>query len=154
MHVYLIRHGDAVAKDVDRTRPLTEAGRATTTQVAAWFGRVATVRAPHVLSSDKLRAEQTAQVIAAEFRGAKLEHAPDLYPDEDPAPWLKRLARATHDVILVGHCPNLERLASLLLTGAADGSVLSLQKSGIACFARLDTGGWSLLWLVQPAQIV
>ncbi len=150
MYLYLVRHGDAATKEHDATRSLTEMGRAESERIAGWMARTLVCRAPHFYHSGKARAEQTATIIAAHFRGATVEASHDLAPDAEPDLWAKRLAKAAHDIVLVGHFPHLIRLASLLITGQADLQVIALEKAGVACLVRDDNRAWSLRWLVQP----
>jgi phosphohistidine phosphatase len=153
MYLYLVRHGDAATKEADGTRSLTEMGRAESERVARWLARVLTCRAPHVFHSEKARAAQTAGIIAKHFRSAKLEADRDLVPDADPALWVKRLGKSASDVVLVGHFPHLNRLASRLITGHAEPLVIALEKSGVACLVRDDNRNWALCWLVQPSVL-
>ncbi len=154
MYLYLVRHGAAAMKEADATRSLTEMGRAESERIAAWMARTLVCRAPRFYHSGKARAEQTATIIAAPFRGATVEAGHDLAPDADPALWAKHLAKTAHDIVLVGHFPHLIRLASLLITGHAEPHVIALEKAGVACLVRDDNRAWSLRWLVQPSVLV
>ena len=63
MKLYLVQHGEAHAKNVDPERPLTERGHGDVARLAAFLSR-AGVRVERVIHSGKLRAEQTAGVLA------------------------------------------------------------------------------------------
>ena len=55
-------------------------------------------------------------------------------------------------VMLVGHLPHLGRLASLLLAGRPEPSVVRFQNDGIVCLAH-EEDGWSLCWAMTPALL-
>jgi len=63
MRIYLTQHGEALAKDVDRERPLSEQGRADVQRLAEVL-REKGVRVEQIWHSRKTRAEQTAALIA------------------------------------------------------------------------------------------
>ena len=69
MNVYLLRHGQAEASHMDRQRRLTERGRVQVT----WVSRRAVERGLAVsviMHSGKLRARQTAEILAASAKPA------------------------------------------------------------------------------------
>jgi len=128
MDLIIWRHadaGDPVADpSADLDRRLTDRGRKQADRVARWL----LARLPErylVLSSPAARARETAAAL-----GVKVKTDPRLAPDADVAHHLAALnwpegpeARVRH-VVLVGHQPQLGRLASLLLSGSeADWSV-------------------------------
>ena len=53
------------------------------------------------------------------------------------------------DLMLVGHLPFLSCLASLLLVGDPERSVIRFRNSGIVCLVR-EQGNWFLGWTVIP----
>ena len=83
MKLYLVRHGEALAKDVDPDQSLSEVGRANVERLAGFVG-LRGVRAARILHSGKARARQTAEILAEAMADAEaLESA---IPDdrEDP----------------------------------------------------------------------
>lgn len=84
MDVYLMQHGVAATEEVDPARPLTDAGRMAVEEVAA-RARSLGVRAGVCVHSGKLRARQTAAILAAAL-GAALEERPDLGPSDPVGP--------------------------------------------------------------------
>ena len=64
MRLYLVQHGDALAKKVDPEHPLSERGRSDVERVAAFLGR-AGIRVATLAHSGKTRARQTAELLAA-----------------------------------------------------------------------------------------
>ena len=63
MKVYLVRHGDAVSSQFDPQRPLSEQGRADIQKVASFIKPLG-ISVEHVWHSGKLRAAQTAEILA------------------------------------------------------------------------------------------
>ena len=163
MMLLLIRHGPAgdreawraIGKD-DFLRPLTGDGRARTRAAAKGLARI--VDRPQAIATSPLaRAIQTADHVAKVFGVEAAEELHAILPAGAPAdvlPWLT--ARAKLDLVaLVGHEPQLGRLASWLLASSTS-SFLELKKGG-ACL--LDLGrrprarGARLVWMLSAAQL-
>ena len=64
MKLYLAQHGEACPKDIDPDRPLTDQGREDIERLAAFLAR-AGIEVERVIDSGKLRAAQTADLLAA-----------------------------------------------------------------------------------------
>ena len=145
--LYLVRHGDAKPKEEDPERGLTDAGRTAVARMAAWAAD-AGIRADEIRHSGKLRAQQTAEIFAAQL-GVPITAAPGLAPNDDVAAVAELIEREQGVVMLVGHLPFLERLAALLITGNAEDKVLNLEASALAELTRTDDG-WTVTGLMQP----
>ena len=52
------------------------------------------------------------------------------------------------NLMIVGHLPFLQKLASLLLSGTEDNQFISFRNSGVVCLEY--TGAWKVLWAVIP----
>src|SRR5437879_828185 len=93
MDLYLMQHGEARPEQEDPSRSLTERGRSEVERVARAAARLG-LRIPLIRHSGKLRAQQTAEILAQ-----SLEPRPDvaplagLAPQDDPA----RVARVVAD---------------------------------------------------------
>jgi phosphohistidine phosphatase len=151
MWLYLIQHGEAVANEEDQERPLSALGRAEVGRVADFVVRnccgIAT--STPVRHSGKLRAGQTAELIAATLHLPKPEPADGLQPLDDPSLWQKRLREMTSDLILVGHLPHLSKLAALLLCGAGAGEIIRFGMGGMVALKR-ENDEWALHWQIIP----
>ena len=150
MRLYLVHHGDAVPTEIDVQRPLSARGVADVKSLAAEAARRG-VRPVAVWHSGKLRARQTAESFwracnpLAEFSAVR-----GLQPT-DPALWMQnRLAGEAHDVMCVGHLPNIARLLRILLTGHEEGD-LSLPLHGLVALERGDDGVWTESWRLDPS---
>lgn len=146
--LWLMQHGAAEEKAADPSRPLTLQGRADVVAVAAelaWLG----VHPDAILHSGKLRAQQTAEIVA-DMLELRAEPADGLLPDDDVEPWAQQLKSAQSDVMLVGHLPFLSRLAGRLAYGDAEEMVVRFTPG---CVVRLDAdGGWRVSWTLTPAM--
>jgi phosphohistidine phosphatase len=141
MNLFLVRHG--IAEDQppdgqggDAARPLSERGvtrtRAAAEGFAAAFGPV-----DAVVASPLLRARQTADLFAAALKlKARPGVARELEPGARAADTVAWLGRRTEGaLVLVGHMPNLELLASLLLAGHEGLLAFEFRKAGLCALA-------------------
>jgi phosphohistidine phosphatase len=163
MRLLLVRHGPAADRAAwrglgkeDFLRPLTPDGRARTRAAAKGLRRI--VEPPDaVATSPFARAVQTADLVARAFGVEAPEELQAIVPGAAPAevlPWLE--ARSGLDLVaLVGHEPQLGRLASWLLA-RSEVPFLELKKAG-ACLLDLGdhprAGSARLAWMIAPAQL-
>ncbi len=150
MLLYLVQHGKAKSKDEDPDRHLTEEGRREIESVMLLVMRYGAITASRVVHSGKLRAAETAQLIASKL-DAEVAEGDGLMPMDDPQIWADRLAEGGADVMLVGHMPHLEKLASLLLSGDPDAGLVEFANGGVVCL-RLDDHR-ALRWSIPPSLV-
>ena len=151
MHLYLVQHGDAVAKDVDPERPLSDGGRADIGRLARWLASI-DVRVARILHSGKLRAEQTANLLAplAGDDGIVEAH-PGLAPNDSPKMLLDSLKDG--DTIVAGHMPFVSRAVSLALGMPPDQAIVAFKPGSLAGLERVEDGTWRLMLFVRPEHI-
>lgn len=151
MHLYLVQHAAAKSKEMDPERPLSEQGWADIRKVAAYIAKHADIKLTRIYHSGKTRAQQTAEVLAQALNPAQGHDAAEgLTPKARPSIWVSRLADLTEDVMLVGHLPHMNRLASSLLAYDDTKHVVGFQQGGVVCLRRDEAGEWSLRWMVIP----
>ncbi len=149
MNVYLVQHGQAKSEAEDAERPLSDDGIAAAKRMAAWAAR-SSVAVGEIRHSGKLRAAQTAEIFGARLRPEAGVRAMDgLNPNDDVAPTAAALDGEYRDVMLVGHLPHLEHLASRLLIGRTGAKLVEFRNAGIVCLRR-EAEGWSVHWAVTP----
>jgi phosphohistidine phosphatase len=156
MLLYLIQHGEAKKEEEDPRRPLSNKGAQDVEKVAAHLSRLGIV-VKDILHSGKLRAQQTAEIIARSLNpgsSGKFSETDGLAPLDNPRIWDDRLKYLTDDVMLVGHLPHLGRLSSLLLCGDEGKNVLYFKMGGVVCMERDGKGIWSVRWMVTPDILV
>jgi phosphohistidine phosphatase len=105
LRVYFVQHGDAVPERLDPERPLSAVGRREVHAVARLLADTG-VRPAHVVHSGKLRAQQTAELLATAVAPGRVPEAiAGLNPNDSVEPMVRRIADWTSDVMLVGHLP-------------------------------------------------
>ncbi len=152
MRLYLVQHGEAKSKEEDPSRPLTDRGVRDVKRVAEFIAR-ANVKVSLIVHSSKLRARQTAEIIAKELEVERMEESEALNPLADPKIWASKLEERKEDLMLVGHLPHLSKLASLLITGREEEEVVRFTMGGIFCLERNEEGKWAVLWALRPDML-
>lgn len=151
MTLYLVQHAEAKAKEENPERPVSDDGLVALRKITSFIDTQRGVEAGTIYHSGKLRARQTAEVLAESVRSRHgVREADGLAPMDDPSIWSERLRAMTEDVMVVGHLPHLARLASLLVAGDAEAHVLRFFNAGIVCLERDIDGYWAVSWAVVP----
>jgi phosphohistidine phosphatase len=151
MRVYLVQHAEAKREEEDPTRPLSGKGRKGVRKVARYAAKHLRIQVDQIIHSGKLRAKQTAEVLAEHLRPTKgVASADGLEPLADPKVWKNRLAEITTDIMLVGHLPHLSKLTGMLLSGDEGKEVVAFKMGGIACLEKDESGRWTIQWVVTP----
>ncbi len=150
MRLYLVQHGDALPKDVDPERPLSDKGQVDVERVAS-FLKNAGVNVSRVLHSGKRRAEQTAELLATSVAsGQAVEAISGIAPLDPTGELAEKTAEWAEDTMAVGHLPYMEKLVSRLLTGRETPSVVAYSPGSVVCLERGEAGGWKLVWMIRP----
>ncbi|HEY2524935.1 MAG TPA: phosphohistidine phosphatase SixA [Candidatus Binataceae bacterium] len=162
MTLYILRHGSAEneppAGGDDGARRLTARGREKVREAAAGM-RALGLTFDAILASPLPRAAETAQLVAAAYPGGPApETSAALSTAVAPAEALAALKPyARHDhLMVVGHEPGLSGIASLLLTGSANGVSFDLKKAGMIALDLpdgIERRGAQLLWMLTPRQL-
>ena len=145
MKVYLVQHAKPKSKEEDLNRPLSDEGKNDIIKIIKFLPQL---NIKKVLHSGKLRAQQTAEILAKSLK-AEVINDDALEPLADPAIWAQRLDKESEDVMLAGHLPHLAKLASQLLTQNQEKPVISFKQGGIVCLEKTDHG-WEVAWMVTP----
>jgi phosphohistidine phosphatase len=153
MKLYLVRHGDALAAEVDPERRLSEAGRDQVARMAAFLAERG-ARVARVVHSGKPRAAETAAALAAAVApGREPAALAGLGPNDPVEPLAEAIAAWREDSLIAGHMPHLARLAALLIGGRAPPGALDFEPAATACLERDEDGAWSLAWFVGPSLL-
>jgi phosphohistidine phosphatase len=150
MSVYLVQHGKSLPKEIDPEQGLSAEGRSEVERIAA-VSRDYGIRVSGIRHSGKKRAMETA-LIFAEILGLedRVEAQEGLNPLDDVTTWPQRL-QGTHDLMLIGHLPFMERLSAYLITGNADITVFRFQNAGVVCLDKdLPKKQWVVKWALMP----
>ncbi len=150
MNFYLARHGEAVADLIDPSRPLSFGGREDVRRVARLAVEKA-VQVSVIYHSGILRASQTAEIFAEHLLpdgGTRVLSG--LRPEDDPSVAAVELAGAANPVMLVGHLPHMNRLASLLMNRLdTESEMINFAPAMMVCCTREDSI-WKLTWSLTP----
>jgi phosphohistidine phosphatase len=157
MQVILFRHGPAGRRDASRwpddaLRPLTARGEQRTRAAAQGLARLAG-RITHLATSPLLRAAQSAEVLRDALDLPKPVMLDSLAPGRGyrrTLDWLHELESESR-VVLVGHEPDLGKLAGMMLFGAP--AALPLKKSGacgVSFVGEVAPGAGHLQWFLPP----
>jgi len=135
LDVYLIQHAESLSEKEDPERPLSEEGKATMEKIGSLAVRLG-INPDMIYHSGKLRAKQTAEILAQHLRlSDKVRQRPGLAPLDQVLPtadWLqKEAASGTRSLAIVGHLPFLDKLASLLVAGNENVGVVGFQHGAI-----------------------
>ena len=150
MRLYLVQHGEALSKEADPERPLSERGRADVTRIASLLG-TAGIRVDTIWHSGKKRAEQTGALLAAIVGAGARPQAVSGIDPLDPTEELARTVNArAEDLMVVGHLPFMARLVARLIVGKEGAFVVAFQPGAIVCLERTEEGSWSIVWMVTP----
>ena len=150
MKVYLVRHGEAVSSQFDPQRPLSEQGFADIRKVAS-FIKPLEISVEHIWHSGKLRAAQTAEILAESVSVEKECSAhKNLGPNDDVTIIADELEAYDTDLMIVGHLPFVAYLTSQLIAGNETASVIAFDAGSIACLNRSNPGQWQVDWIITP----
>lgn len=150
MYLYLVQHGAAIDKELDPARPLAPEGRQTVERAGAFLAARG-IRPARIEHSGKLRARQTAEILASYVKPPDgVEEVEGIAPLDDVDETVDRIGDENHDLMMVGHLPHLSRLAASLVTGSDEPPITRFQMGGVVCLERDGDGDWALAWIVVP----
>jgi phosphohistidine phosphatase len=151
MKLYLIQHGEAKSEAEDPERSLTARGEKEIVDVSKMAGGLQ-IRPSKIYHSGKLRAKQTAEIIAGALKisDSLVQPVQGLNPNDDIHPWVERISKEKEDLMLVGHLPFLEKLTSLLLCGDENARLVLFRYGAIVCFDQKEDKGWAVRWILTP----
>lgn len=153
MKLYLVRHGEALAKDVDPDQSLSPLGRANVERLTGFLGERG-VRVHRIQHSGKARARQTAEILAGAIAdGGACTAREGLAPNDPTAPVARDLAGLREDTMLVGHLPFMGDLAALLLVGSEGVTVAAFRPATMLCLEHGIGSGWYVAWMLRPDML-
>ena len=152
-----MQHGEALAAEVDPVRPLSDRGQESVMAVAG-HAAVRGVRIDRIVHSGKVRAEQTALILAEATYCTDVSAHSGLAPSDDVHEAVARLVHPeSSSLAIVGHLPFLDRFASLLVAGDPQAHVVKFRNAGLVHLVRDGSGGaqesagsFAVSWLLVP----
>ena len=150
IQIYLVQHGESVAKEIDPDRPLSERGRIDVARIAE-FLKNAGVTVDKILHSGKARARQTAEIFAVTLSKSRVLVAISGIDPNDPVDQLiEQINMWTENTLVAGHLPFMAKLVAKLLLGNAAPVVTVYQPGSVVCLAKDEDGHWRIQWMLRP----
>jgi len=150
MKLYLVQHGEACAKEVNPERPLTDQGQADIDRLAA-FLKQAGIRIDRVIHSEKLRAIQTAERLAAAIApGVERETSGIINPNDSPKAFDWQSDSWDRATLVVGHLPFMAKLVSHLVIEDENRLITAYQPGSIVCLELNSNAHWQINWMLRP----
>lgn len=150
MKLYLIQHGIALPEEKDPEKSLSPEGKEET-QRTAEFLKTKNIEVDAVWHSPKLRAAQTAQIIANSILCPEIKERDDLNPLDSVENFPQEIKSLNKNLMIIGHLPFLQKLASLLLSRSETNQSISFKNSGVVCLEYTDN--WKISWMVTPSLL-
>ncbi|MCK9196711.1 MAG: phosphohistidine phosphatase SixA [Syntrophales bacterium] len=150
MALYLVRHGECVPKEINPDCPLSDRGLVEVKRMAE-LAAMKNIELIKILHSGKKRAEQTAIIFRAILKPLfGLDQSINLNPNDDIF-YILGLIEQVDNIMIVGHLPFLEKLASYLVTGNEEEPIVQVPTSGIVCLDKdVEKGNWEIKWVLMP----
>lgn len=151
MELYLVRHAESKTKEEDPESGLTGPGFANVRKTAAYVKKL-DISVEIIYHSDKLRAKQTANELAAGIKSVTgLKQRESIAPMDDISSMKEEIQGSDKNIMIVGHLPYMVKLSSALLCGNENQNVVSFQNSCIVKLVRDEENkGWSVKWMLTP----
>lgn len=150
MALLLVQHGESLPKEEDPNRGLSRSG-IEETRVMASMAAEQNVQVSRIIHSGKKRALQTAEIYMAALEPEDgIIKGAGLAPLDDVTAFAKTID-SDENVMVVGHLPFMEKLASFLVGVEADKRIIRFQNSGIICLETEDSAeSWFINWALYP----
>jgi phosphohistidine phosphatase len=157
MRLYVMRHGPAEDRSPsgrDFDRALTPAGREVVARAARALAEARGAAPLRVLSSEFVRARQTAELVASALAAGEPELHEELGADAGlPLGVVRAVRAAGADALLVGHQPFVEELVRVLVHpvhGSGMGGLGGFRTATIAALAHAGDDRWRLEAVIDP----
>ena len=154
MKVYLVRHGDALSKIQDETQPLSDKGNNDVVKVSKFLKNNHDIGHVKIFHSEKLRAKQTATIIANSLKLQKqLIESKDLKPNDEPDVILAEINLSVKNTIYVGHMPFMDKLVSLMVMGDYGHHLVEFETGTVVCLQKGLNDKWIIEWIIRPENL-
>ena len=148
--IYLVQHGEAVTKEVDPDRPLSDDGKNAVTRMAS-FMRNAGINLDRILHSGKTRAKQTAEIFAKSIsETGAVEIINGIKPNDPVDDFAAEIDRFNTPTMVVGHLPFMAKLVSQLLIDSDVVALVGYQPGSVVCLEKDDDRHWVINWMLRP----
>ena len=150
MRLYLVQHGDALAKDLDPQRPLTVKGKRDVARLGEELVR-SKLAVERIFHSGKLRAKESAELLCIALAGCQSpECLAGLGPGDPVKAFMRNVEDWASDVVIVGHLPFMSKLVGALVVGDEEMPIVAFEPGGMVCVERDNGGSWHVVWMIRP----
>jgi phosphohistidine phosphatase len=150
MRLYLVQHGEAVAKEIDPDRPLSSQGESDVARVAG-FLKQSGISVSKILHSGKARAKQTAGILLQILPNKVLSEAIDGIAPNDPVEtFAMNIPTLETDTMIVGHLPFMAKLVAWLVTADENQPLVAYQPGSVVCLEQDESCNWQIQWMIRP----
>jgi phosphohistidine phosphatase len=160
MKLIIVRHGVASKTEDSPEAILTEGGAEGVLRLAAFLAGPGAAAPAEIRHSTKLRARQTADLIAESLPGEIPVFETDgLRPNDPVADLADELSLVSDELIVVSHLPFVDQLASRLVFDDETIQGFEFAPSTAVCLAREDRIGgprptrWRVVWMTSPGLL-
>ncbi len=156
--LFLVRHGEAVMSELLPGRPLSNLGVEETGQIAKELKK-RQVSPEKIWYSTRLRAEQTAKILAEEMAlpGVVVEKKDGIGPNDAVEAFSNQLdlefASGTQKLLVVGHLPFLPDLLRILVKAHKTLVGILFTESSVLCLESEDGHSWKVAWFISPSSL-
>ena len=150
MKLYLVQHGNSLSKEENPECPLSDKGEQDVQRMSSHIKKI-NVNVERLLHSTKLRAKQTAEILAPAV-SATPEEMVGLKPMDSVEEIQAKLAQWEGDTMLVGHLPFMSKMVSLLLGRNPDTPTVQYQQGSVVCLEQIENR-WVIKWMLTPYLI-
>jgi len=157
MDLYLMQHGASFSKEIDPSEPLSPVGAEQIEKSALAAARMG-ICFETIISSDKLRAGQTARIMAkgTGYPEKAIVVTDLIKPMSLPEKALEfiRNYESRRSVLVCSHLPFLQNLASVLITDGGQARI-KFENGGLACLetTKIAPGAAVLRYYLTPKHL-
>ncbi len=152
VYIYLVQHAQAKKEEEDPERGLTEKGISDIEKIARFLSSLK-ITINKIFHSPKKRALQTAEILNKYLQSKDgLEVSDQLNPLDDVKFWYEKILSVQENIMIVGHLPHLEKLASLILCGDKTKKIVSFKMASVVCIKKEDKI-FSIEWFITPELV-
>jgi phosphohistidine phosphatase len=152
MKLYLIQHGEALPEEINPERPLSEKGISDVNRTAEFLKRAGT-KINTILHSGKIRAQQSAQILADILNpGCSVVERKGLAPNDPIDEIYREILERNDDLMIVGHLPHLAKLTAKLLQSLEDKNVIEFKQGCVLLLERMENS-WKVKYFINPELV-
>ena len=153
MQIYLVQHGEAVAKEIDADRPLSTRG-ITDVQSIADFLNGAGIEVAAIHHSGKTRARQTAEIFADRLNFTEpVISITGINPNDAVEEFAGKISKYPDNTMFVGHLPFMAKIVAHLVSGNSEPILTAYQPGSIVCIEEDENKHWHIAWMLRPGII-